>query len=109
MLGSPSAWRGEAGSRLRTFLDITKLPGFAIESPRGLTDPALHGVGAEFAKADVVLLLGPQDFAVGFAGERALGSGRLIQVAATAPEIGKARAVEVGLVGDAATVLDQLR
>jgi acetolactate synthase-1/2/3 large subunit len=108
VLGSPSAWRGEAGTRLRAFLDITQIPGFAIESPRGLTDPALHGVGAAFAKADVVLLFGPQDFAVGFAGERALGSGRLIQVAPTEAAIGKSRPVEVGLVGDAATILDQL-
>ena len=108
ILGSPSAWRGEAGVRLRALLETTQAPGFAIESPRGLTDPALHGVGAEFPKADVVLLLGPQDFAVGFAGERALGSARLIHVAPSAAEIGRNRAAEVGLVGDAATVLDQL-
>jgi acetolactate synthase-1/2/3 large subunit len=108
VLGSPSAWRGEAGARLRALLETTELPGFAIESPRGLTDPALHGVGAEFSKTDVVLLLGPQDFAIGFAGERALGSARLIQVAPTASEIGRSRPVEAGLVGDAASVLDQL-
>ena len=108
VLGSPSAWRGEAGVTLRALLETTKTPGFAIESPRGLTDPALHGVGAELRKADVVLLIGPQDFAVGFAGERALGSARLIQVAPSAEEIGLSRPVEVGLVGDAATVLDQL-
>lgn len=108
VLGSPSAWRGEAGNRLRTLLETTKLPGFAIESPRGLTDPALHGVGSAFSQADVVLLLGPQDFAVGFAEERALGTARLIQVAPAAAEIGRSRAAEVGLVGDAASVLEQL-
>jgi acetolactate synthase-1/2/3 large subunit len=108
VLGSPSAWRGEAGARLRALLETMTLPGYAVESPRGLTDPALHGVGAQFPRADVVLLLGPQDFAVGFAGERALGSARLIQVAPDASEIGRSRPVEVGLVGDAATVLEQL-
>jgi acetolactate synthase-1/2/3 large subunit len=108
VLGGPSAWRGAAGTRLRSFLDVTRIPGFAIESPRGLTDPALHGLGAEFSKADVVLLLGPQDFAVGFAGERALGSGQLIQVAPTPAEIGQSRAVDVALIGDAASVVDQL-
>jgi acetolactate synthase-1/2/3 large subunit len=56
----------------------------------------------------VVLLLGPQDFAVGFAGERAFGQARLIQVAPASTEIGRSRAVELGLVGDAATVLEQL-
>ncbi len=108
VLGSPSAWRGEAGVRLRSLLDTLKAPGFAIESPRGLTDPALHGVSAQFPRADVVLLLGRQDFAVGFAGERALGAARIIQVMPTAAELGVNRAPEVGLVGDAATVLDQL-
>lgn len=108
VLGSPSAWRGEAGTRLRVLLEQTRLPGFAIESPRGLTDPALHGVGSHFTQADVVLLLGPQDFAVGFAGERALGQAQLIQVAPASTEIGRSRAVAIGLVGDAATVLEQL-
>ena len=108
ILGSPSAWRGEAGVSLRALLETTRAPGFAIESPRGLTDPALHGVGAEFAKADVVLLLGPQDFAIGFAGERALGSARMIQVAPAEAGIGVSRPVDVSLVGDAATVLAQL-
>jgi acetolactate synthase-1/2/3 large subunit len=108
VLGSPSAWRGAAGTRLRAFLDLTGIPGFAIESPRGLTDPALHGLGAEFSRADVILLLGPQDFAVGFASERALGSGQLIQVAPAAAEIGVCRSVDVALIGDAASVLDQL-
>jgi acetolactate synthase-1/2/3 large subunit len=108
ILGSPSVWRGEAGARLRALLDTTGIPGFAIESPRGLTDPALHGAGSELAKADAVLLLGPQDFAVGFAGERALGNGRLIQVAPSTAEIGRSRTVEVGLAGDAPTVLGQL-
>src|SRR3954452_4607881 len=32
VLGSPSAWRGEAGTRLRALLEHAKLPGFAIES-----------------------------------------------------------------------------
>ena len=108
ILGSPSVWRGAAGDRLRALLDLTQVPGFAIESPRGLTDPALHGVGAEFAKADVVLLLGPQDFAVGFASERALGTAQLIQVAPSTSEIGRSRPADLGLVGDAATVLEQL-
>ncbi|MFN8635543.1 MAG: thiamine pyrophosphate-binding protein [Chloroflexota bacterium] len=108
LLGGPSAWRGDAGVRLRALLDRTRIPGYPVESPRGLTDPALHGLGAEFARADVVLLIGQQDFGVGFAGRRALGASRLIQVAPSAKEIGRHRAVEVGLVGDARSVLGQL-
>jgi len=108
VLGSPSAWRGQAGVRLRAFLDTAGLPGFIIESPRGLTDPALHGVGSAFKRADVVLLLAPQDFTIGFAGEGALGTARLIQVAPSSSEVGRNRPADVALVGDALTVLDQL-
>src|SRR5204862_1774482 len=75
---------------------------------RGLTDPALHGLGAEFRNADVVLLLCPQDFTIGFAGPAAVGDAWLIQVAASAAEIGKNRRAEIGLVGDACSVLEQL-
>ncbi|MCC7372051.1 MAG: thiamine pyrophosphate-binding protein [Chloroflexi bacterium] len=108
VLGSPSAWRGAAGTRLRGLLDLSGLPGFTVESPRGLTDPALHGVGARFRDADAVLLVGPQDFAVGFAGPGALGTARLIQVASSSSEIGASRPADVALVGDAETVLGQL-
>ena len=108
VLASPSAWRGEAGERLRALLDVVKAPAFPIESPRGLTDPSLHGLGSEFKRADVALLLCPQDFTIGFAGPAALGDAWLIQVAPTTAEIGKNRRTEIGLVGDAASVLDQL-
>lgn len=108
VLGNPSAWRGEAGVRLRALLEMAGLPGYIIESPRGLTDPALHGVGAQFKQADVVLLLGPQDFTIGFAGAGALGTAQLIQVAPSSSEIGRCRPADVSLVGDALTVLGQL-
>lgn len=108
VLGSASAWRGAAGAQMRRFLDLAGLPGFPVESPRGLTDPALGGIGAEVRQADVVLLFGPQDFAVGFAGEAALGTARLIQAAPTLAEIGRNRPVDVALVGDSASVLEQL-
>ncbi|MDP8923210.1 MAG: thiamine pyrophosphate-dependent enzyme, partial [Chloroflexota bacterium] len=51
---------------------------------------------------------GPQDFTVGFAGPRALGEARLIQVMPTSDQIARNRPVDVGLIGDAATVLGQL-
>ena len=109
VLGGPAAWRGATGERLRGLLDRVGMPGFLIESPRGLTDPSLHGLGGEFKRADVVLLLGPQDFTVGFGGTRVFGeSARVVQVAPERGEIGRNRPVEVGLIGDASTVLGQL-
>ncbi len=108
LLATSSVWRGASGERLRDFAEVTGIPAFPIESPRGLTDPTLHGLGPEFRKADVVLLFGPQDFTVGFAGPRTLGEARLIQVMPTSDQIARNRPVDVGLIGDAATVLGQL-
>jgi acetolactate synthase I/II/III large subunit len=109
LLAGPSAWRGPSGQRLRALLDTIGMAGFTVESPRGLTDPSLHGVSSEFTRADVVLLLAPQDFTVGFAGPRVLSdSCRIIQVATDRSEIGRNRPVDVGLAGDAPTVLGQL-
>jgi acetolactate synthase-1/2/3 large subunit len=108
LLGSVSAWRGEAGEHLRALLETAGIPGYLIESPRGLTDPSLHGLAPEFRRADVVLLACPQDFTIGFAGPNILGDARLIHIAPTAVELARNRPVEVGLAGDAATVLEQL-
>jgi len=109
VLGGPAAWRGPAGERLRALLELIGAPGFVVESPRGLTDPSLHGLGREFKRADVVLLLAPQDFTVGFGGPPALGeASRVVQVAPERAEIGRNRPVDLGLVGDAPTVLGQL-
>ena len=110
VLGSPSLAWGEAGREFRDFLATSELSGFVLESPRGLSDPALHGLGTMFREADTVLLLAPQDFVAGFAAPRALAErGRLIEVAPTAGELGRNRAPDLGLAGDAAAVLAQLR
>ncbi|MGN6564005.1 MAG: thiamine pyrophosphate-binding protein, partial [Thermomicrobiales bacterium] len=107
VLASPSAARGAAGAALAAFGAATGIPVFAIDSPRGLTDPALHDASAAFRAADVILLLAPLDYAVGFAGPKAFDpAATLIQVASDASESGR---VAIGLAGDAAAVLAQLR
>jgi acetolactate synthase-1/2/3 large subunit len=109
ILASPSAARGAAGAALEALIDQTNIPALAVESPRGLTDPAWHDLGAAVPHADAILLLAPQDYAIAFAGPRAFGpDAHLIQVAPAAAELGRNRPVEIGLVGDAATVLFQL-
>lgn len=108
ILASPSAARGAAGQALAALRERTGLPALTVESPRGLTDPALHGLGQAVPEADVVLLLAPPDFAVAFAGPRAVApAARLIQVAPAAGELVHDRPVAVGLTGDAASVLRQ--
>jgi acetolactate synthase-1/2/3 large subunit len=109
LLGGPSCKWGPAGRHFQALLAASGLPGFVLESPRGLTDPALHGVGAEFRQADVVLLLAPQDFVAGFAAPRALAEGgRLIQVAPSVAELGPNRVADLNLIGDAPAVLSEL-
>ncbi len=110
VLGGPAAWRGAAGARLRELLARSGMPGFLIASPRGLTDPSLHGLGSERAQdADAVLPLASQDFTIGSAARRALAeSAAVIQVAPEQREIGRNRPAEIGLVGDASTVPGQL-
>jgi acetolactate synthase I/II/III large subunit len=109
VLGGPSLGWGQAGQRFRDFLATSRLPGFILESPRGLADPALHGLGPEFRQADLVLLFARQDFVAGFAAPWALAEqGQLIQVAPTPDDLGPNRVPDLGLVGDAPAVLDQL-
>lgn len=110
VLGSPGLAWGRAGQAFRALLGAGELPGFIIESPRGLTDPALHGAGALFREADVVLLLAPQDYALGFATPAALAEhGRLIESAPVPAALGRNRPADLALVGDPVLVLEQLR
>jgi acetolactate synthase-1/2/3 large subunit len=62
------------------------------------------------AQADAVLVVGtPLDFRVGYGAEPTFGSGaRVIQVDGDASEIGRNRPIEVGIVGDSQSVLEQL-
>src|SRR5207247_10153405 len=109
VLGCPSLGWGEGGRALATLLSVSGIPGFIMESPRALSDPALHGCGEEFRRADVVLLLAPQDYVTGFAaGESLALEGRLIQVILAAGEAGVNRAPDLTLVGAPGTVVGQL-
>jgi acetolactate synthase-1/2/3 large subunit len=109
VLANVSAWRGESGRRLREFLDLTAIPGLLVDSPRGLVDPLLHGLGAAVREADVVLLFGPHDFTVAYGGPPALApDAQTIQVHPDPGEVARNRAVAVGLVADFASVLRQL-
>ena len=109
VLANASAWRGDSGHDLRTFLNLTGIPGLPIDSPRGLVDPLLHGLGAAVTEADVVLLFGPQDFTVTYGGPPVLApDAKLIQVHPQAAQVARNRAVATGLVGDFASVARQL-
>ncbi len=109
ILASPSVSRGESGVRLREFSQCSTIPWLALESSRGIGDPAFNGAGAAISRADTVLLIAPQDFIVKFGrsgvfAERA----RVIHVVPDPDEIGKNASVLLGIAGDAAAVLSQL-
>ncbi len=70
---------GEAVSRLERALGV---PVVAMESPRGLRDPALGALADILADSDLVVSLGKRlDFTLGFAGHKALApDARLVVV-----------------------------
>jgi acetolactate synthase-1/2/3 large subunit len=109
ILTSPSVPRGEAGEHLREFSTRTTIPWMALESSRGIGDPALNGAGAAISQADAVLLIAPQDFIVKFGKAGVFASGaRVIHIVPDPDEIGCNAPVTLGIAGDARAVLSQL-
>ena len=109
VLVSPSVARGEAGACLRQFVERTGIPWLALESSRGLADPAFNGAGAAVARADVVLLVAPQDYIVRFGREEVFAdNARVIHVAPRSADVGRNASVALGLAGDSAAVMTQL-
>jgi acetolactate synthase-1/2/3 large subunit len=109
VLAGPSAARGRAAEALRELSDLTGLPYLPIDSAVGLGEPSLHGLPRVIPSCDLVILLARQDFAIDFAAERTIApAARIVQVAPDAAAIGRNRPVDVGIIGDAETVLGQL-
>lgn len=68
ILTGPCMNRSRNGARVRALETVLGVPVVAIESPRGLRDPALGTFADVLASSDLVVMLGkPVDFAVGFA------------------------------------------
>ncbi|HET9017450.1 MAG TPA: thiamine pyrophosphate-binding protein [Thermomicrobiaceae bacterium] len=107
ILASPSAARGAAGAALRALATTTGIPFLVVESPRALNDPALLDTGRAAALADAILLVGPQDYAVAYGNPGGTAQRALVQVLADA-ELARNVLPDLGLVGDAASVLGQL-
>ncbi len=112
VLAGTQVYWDDASNVLRTFVEKFNLPVFPNGMGRG-TIPMNHpnclplGRGAALKGADVVLSLGvPMDFRMRYGdfGDET----KLIQVDVDAAEIGRNRAVDVGIVGNARAVIDQL-
>ena len=114
LTGSGILW-SEAWTELQQFVDMTGIPFYTTPQGRGVIpeDHPLCFLGARskaFREADVVLVIGTRlNFIVGFGlPPRWAADVKVIQVDVHREEIGRNRTIDVGIVGDARTVLRQM-
>ena len=115
ILAGSSIWWDGAPSALDQLARRTGIPVYLNGMGRGCLPPDhaeffQHTRKEALGEADVVMLVGtPLDFRVGYGAEPSIPSGaRMIQVDADAAEIGRNRPIDVGIVGDSRSVLEQL-
>jgi acetolactate synthase-1/2/3 large subunit len=115
LLGGSSVWWDDGVEALARLATRSGIPVYLNGMGRGCLPPdhpsALQLSRKEaLAQADVVVALGtPLDFRLGYGTEPTFAPGaRVVQVDVDAAEIGRNRPVEVGIVGDARSVLEQL-
>jgi acetolactate synthase-1/2/3 large subunit len=114
LTGSGILW-SDASAALQEFIDLTGIPFYTTPQGRGVIpeDHSLCFLGARskaFREADVVLIVGTRlNFIVGFGlPPRWASNAKVIQVDVYREEIGRNRTIDVGIVGDARAVLQQL-
>jgi len=110
--GSSIFW-DDAATQLAAFAERLGAPVYLNGAGRGCLPPDhphffTHTRKDALAEADAVLIAGtPLDFRLGY-GAGIGESARIVQVDSDASEIGRNRSVEVGIIGDARSVLQQL-
>jgi acetolactate synthase-1/2/3 large subunit len=114
LTGTGVFWSG-AMDELKQFVDLTQIPFYTTPQGRGVIpeDHSLSFLGARnqaWKEADAVLIVGTRlNFIVGFGlPPRWAPSVKIVQVDISDEEIGRNRPVDIGIVGDAKTVLRQL-
>ncbi len=103
----------QAAEELRTFVELARTPFYTTPMSRGLI-PEDHDLAfiaarsAAFREADLVLVVGTRlNWILGFGGRYGKDT-KIIHVDIAQEEIGHHRGVDVGIVGDAKLVLQQL-
>jgi acetolactate synthase-1/2/3 large subunit len=120
VVGGGVLW-SKAGPALKTFAETYQIPVFSMGLGRGVlpenhplsfgyASARLNGAGKAFTEADVILFVGQRlNFRVGYGLLPAFNpEAKFIEIDLCAEEIGRNRPVEVGIVGDARIVLEQL-
>lgn len=118
---SPAGYGEEDAGALHQFLDVTRLPLFTVGSARGVVpddhpscfgffDLGLNRAAAMIGEADAVLVLGKKlDHSIGYARPPVFAAdAAVIQVDPDPAQIGRNRAVAVGVAGDVGGVVKQL-
>jgi acetolactate synthase-1/2/3 large subunit len=115
ILGGSSVWWDDAPEALHRLATRTGVPVYLNGMGRGCLPPDhpcffQHTRKEALAAADVVLVVGtPLDFRLGYGTEPTFAAGaRVVQVDVDGAEIGRNRPIEVGIVGDSRSVLEQL-
>jgi acetolactate synthase-1/2/3 large subunit len=113
IIAGSSIWWDDAATQLAAFAERLGAPVYLNGAGRGCL-PAdhphffTHTRKDALAESDVVLIAGtPLDFRLGY-GAGIGESAKIVQVDTDAAEIGRNRAVEVGIIGDSRSVLQQL-
>ena len=113
VIAGSSIWWDDAAEALRRLAEKAQMPVFLNGAGRGCLPPDhpcffQHTRKDALAEADVVVGVGtPLDFRLGY-GEAFREDARLIQIDVDPGEIGRNRAVEIGIVGNARLVLEQI-
>ena len=110
-----------SGESIKSFIETTRLPLLTEEQSRGLVgddhpyvfgyfERGLNRAAAKVREADAVVLLGrKQDFTIGFCRPpHVAANAKIIQIDPSPLEIGRNRGVDIGMVGDIASVLEQM-
>ncbi len=114
LAGTGTFW-SQASQEFQEFVEKTNVPFFTTPQTRGIVpdDHEMCFLGARsaaFREADVVLVMGTRfNYMLAFGqAPRFSANAKVIQVDIDSAEIGHNRAVDVGIVGDAKTVFQQL-
>jgi acetolactate synthase-1/2/3 large subunit len=115
VIAGGSIYQDDAAAALRALAERAQLPVFLNGAGRGCLPPEhpsffQHTRKEALSAADVVLVLGtPFDFRLNYGLEPTFSAGsKVIQVDVDPTEIGRNRPVEVGLIADARSALEQL-
>jgi len=113
LIAGSAIWWSDASDALARFAERANVPVYLNAMGRGALPPSHPNLFTAtrkhaLANADVILVIGaPLDFRLGY-GASFNPNAQLIQVDIDGREIGRNRGADIGIVGDARTVLEQL-